>query len=63
MINLNLYNESILVMPDPSGLLQKNVRRETDIADVKKIKIDGTTYDIRDATAAIQKNNYFLNLA
>ena len=50
MSNLKLYNESISVMPDPSGLLQKNVRRETIMADIKKIKIGSTIYDIKDAT-------------
>ena len=50
MSNLNLYNESISVMPDPSGLLQKNVRRETNMADIKKIKVGSTTYDIKDDT-------------
>ena len=33
------------------------------MADIKKIKVGNTTYDIKDVTAAIQKNNYFLNLA
>ena len=33
------------------------------MADIKKIKVGNTTDDIKDATAGIQKNNYFLNLS